>query len=70
MLLSEAVQHVEHRAACCLVSLEEHDVVVLLTGAQGGPLGIRGREDGASHWMHTVGQHRHKGVPNKLLFKG
>lgn len=47
-LLPKAVQHVEHRAAGCLVCLEEHDVGVGLTGAQRGPLGIRGREDGAT----------------------
>ena len=54
-LLPEAVQHVEHGAAGRLVGLQEHDVGVRLTGAQGGPLSIRGREDGATSWMDTAG---------------
>lgn len=41
-LLSEAVQHVEHGAAGCLVGLEEHNVGVGLAGAQRGSLSIRG----------------------------
>ncbi len=54
-LLSKAVQHVEHCAASRLVGLEEHDVGVGLTGAQRGPLSIRGGEDGASSWLDTAG---------------
>lgn len=46
VLLSEAVQHVEHRAAGRLVGLEEHDVGVGLAVAHRRPLGVRRREDG------------------------
>ena len=42
VLLTEAVQHVEHCAAGCLVCLEEHDVIMRLTGSQRGPLSITG----------------------------
>lgn len=57
VLLSEAVQHVEHCAAGCFVGLQEHDVGVGPTGAQGGPLSIRGREDGVPSWLHSAGKH-------------
>lgn len=42
VLFSEAVQHVEHRAAGRLVGLQEHDVVVGLTGTQRRALSVRG----------------------------
>lgn len=54
MLLSKAVQHVEHSAARRLVGLQEHDVGVGSAGAQRRPLSIRGGEDGASHRVDTV----------------
>ncbi len=57
-LLSKAVQHVEYGAARCLVSLEEHDVGVGLTGAQRRPLNIMGGEDGASSWLNTAAGER------------
>lgn len=47
VLVSEAVQHVEHRAAGRLVGLQEHDVSVGLTGTQRRPLSIRGSKDGS-----------------------
>lgn len=64
MLLSKAVQHVEHSAARRLVGLQEHDVGVGSAGAQRGPLSIRGGEDGASHRVDTVGQRRNKSQPS------
>lgn len=63
MLLSEAVQHIEHSAARRLVGLEEHDVGVGSTGAHRGPLNIRGGEDRASHRVDAVGQRRNKSYP-------
>lgn len=58
MLVSEAVQHVEHRAAGRLVGFEEHDVGVGLTGAQWGALSIRGGEDGLYSWLDTAGEQK------------
>lgn len=56
VLVSEAVQHVEHRAAGRLVGLQEHDVSVGLTGTQRRPLSIRGRKDGSCGWLDIAGE--------------
>lgn len=53
-LLAKSVQHVEHSAAGRLVGLEKHDVGMGLTGAQRGPLSVRGGEDGACSWLNTA----------------
>lgn len=63
-LFSKAIQHVEHSAAGRLVCLQEHDMSVRLTGAERGPLGIRGRENGASSWLHIAA---HKQRQRKLV---
>lgn len=58
--LSKAVQHVEHSAAGRLVGLQEHDVSVGVTGAQGRTLSIRGREDGASSRLDAATRRKDK----------
>lgn len=56
-LLSKAIEQIENGAACCLVSLQEHDVDVGLTRPQRLPLGIlRGKrvEGVRSLWLHPA----------------
>lgn len=56
-LLSKAIEQIENGAACCLVSLQEHDVYVGLTRPQRVPLGIvRGKrvEGVRPLWLHPA----------------